>query len=206
MQRSHKFDFFNNSNHLKDLVVRILWTMVMSFSDAQAMILSVIITTALLFDPPRHAPHLLACAPLPPVSLDVGNEEEESTEFNADAHVNYFQKTFELYGIEYDSWVLCQCADSAAVNPKISRETHCRHISCKNHNLALAKKVMLEEDGELQDLITKVFASGAYVRNSCKVITGLRNKAAAVDPKLTNVSAKSESATRQWLGAAITMK
>jgi hypothetical protein len=37
----------------------------------------------------------------------VGNEEEESMEFNADAHVNYFQKTFELFGIEYDSWVLC---------------------------------------------------------------------------------------------------
>jgi hypothetical protein len=97
----------------------------------------------------KHELHLLAFAPLPPVSLDVGNEEEKSTEFNADAHVNYFQKTFELYGIEYDSWVLCQCADSAAVNPKISRETHCGHISCKNHNLASAGKVMLEEDGKL---------------------------------------------------------
>ena len=143
----------------------------------------------------KHELRLLACAPLPPVSSDVGNEEEESTEFNADAHVNYFQKTFELYGIEYDSWVLCQCADSAAVNPKILRETHCWHISCKNHNLAFAGKVMLEEDGELQDLITKVFACGARVWNLCKVSTGLRNKAAAVDPKLTNVSAKSESAT-----------
>jgi hypothetical protein len=154
----------------------------------------------------KHELRLLACAPLPPVSLDVGNEEEESTEFNANAHVNYFQKTFELHGIEYDSWVLCQCADSAAVNPKISRETHCWHISCKNHNLALAGKVMLKEDSKLQDLITKVFACGAHVQNSCKVSTGLRNKAAAIDPKLTNVSAKSESATCQWLGAAITVK
>ncbi len=34
---------FNNSNHLKDLI-RILWTLVMSFSDAQAMILTVILT------------------------------------------------------------------------------------------------------------------------------------------------------------------
>jgi hypothetical protein len=30
--------------------------------------------------------------------------------------------------------------------------------------------------------------------------------AAAVDPKLTNVSAKRESETHQWLGAAITMQ
>jgi hypothetical protein len=154
----------------------------------------------------KHELHLLACAPLPPVSLDVGDEEEESTEFIADAHVNYFQKTFKLYGIDYDGWVLCQCADSAAVNPKISRETHCRHISCKSHNLALAGKVMLEEDGKLQDLITKVFAYGVHVWNLCKVSTGLRNKAAAVDPKLTNVSTKSESETCQWLGAAINMK
>ncbi len=154
----------------------------------------------------KHELCLLACAPLPLVSSDVGNEEEESMEFNADAHVNCFQKTFELYGIEYDSWVLCQCADSAAVTPKILRETHCWHISCKNHNLALAGKVMLEEDGKLQDLITKVFACSAHVCNLCKVSTGLRNKAAAVDPRLTNVSTKSESATRQRLGAAITMK
>ncbi len=35
---------------------------------------------------------------------------------------------------------------------------------------------------------------------------GSTYKATAVDPKLTNVSAKSESATRQWQGAAITMK
>ncbi len=155
----------------------------------------------------KHELRLLACAPLPPVSTDVlGDEQEESTKFNPKAHVNYFQKTFDLYEIDYDTWVLCQCADSAAVNLKILRDTHGRHISCKNHNLVLAGKVMLEEDGELKDLIPKVFACGAHGWNSWKVSTGLRNKAAAVDPKLTNVSAKSESATCQWLGAAITMK
>jgi hypothetical protein len=155
----------------------------------------------------RFELRLLACAPLPPVNTNLlGNEEEESTEFNADAHVSFFQKTFELYGIEFDTWVLCQCADSASVNLKIARDTHGWHISCKNHNLALTGKSMLEGDCELKDLMTKVFACGAHVRNSCKVSTGLRNKAAAVDPRLTNVSAKSESATRQWLGAAITMK
>jgi hypothetical protein len=44
LQRSHKFCLFNNSNHLKDLVICILWTLVMSFSDTQAMILTVILT------------------------------------------------------------------------------------------------------------------------------------------------------------------
>jgi hypothetical protein len=38
-----QFHNFYNSNHLKDLVICILWTLVMSFSDAQAMILTVIL-------------------------------------------------------------------------------------------------------------------------------------------------------------------
>jgi hypothetical protein len=60
---------------------------------------------------------------------------------------------------------LYQCADSAAVNIKISMETHCQHISCKNRNLALGGKAMLEDDGELKDLITKVFKHGCCCRS-----------------------------------------
>jgi hypothetical protein len=57
--------------------------------------------------------------------------------------------------------------------------------SCKNHNLVLAGKAMLADNGELKDIITKVFACGAHIWNSCKVSTGLRNKTADADPKLT---------------------
>jgi hypothetical protein len=39
-----QLDHFYNSNHLKDLVIFILWTLVMSFSNAQAVILTVIFT------------------------------------------------------------------------------------------------------------------------------------------------------------------
>ncbi len=39
-----KFSLFNKSNHLKDLVIRILWILVMTFSNAQAMTLTVILT------------------------------------------------------------------------------------------------------------------------------------------------------------------
>ena len=69
---------------------------------------------------------------------DAGDDNEESTEFNADANVDYVQKTCELYGIVYNTRVLCQCADSAAVNIKLAWDTpHCHHISWKNHNLSL---------------------------------------------------------------------
>ena len=40
----------------------------------------------------KHELCLLACAPLPPIDGNIGNTNEESTEFNADAHVNYFTK------------------------------------------------------------------------------------------------------------------
>jgi hypothetical protein len=86
---------------------------------------------------------LLACAPLPHINQDKSNEYEESTKVNVDAHVNYFQKTFELYRIDYNTWVPCKCTDSAVVNIKNSRGAHCCHISCTNHNLALAGKAML---------------------------------------------------------------
>ncbi len=59
------------------------------------------------------------------------------------------------------------------MNLKVARDTHGRHILFKNHNLALAGKSILEDDRELKDLIMKVFACGAYVRNSYKVSTGL---------------------------------
>ncbi len=39
---SQYYHFVDNSNHLKDLVICILWTLVMSLFDAQAMILTVI--------------------------------------------------------------------------------------------------------------------------------------------------------------------
>jgi hypothetical protein len=42
-QISHYFHFVDSSNYLKDLVIYILWALVMSFSDAQAMILAVIL-------------------------------------------------------------------------------------------------------------------------------------------------------------------
>ncbi len=41
---SQYFHFVDNSNHLTDLVIRILWTLVMSISDAQGMMLTVILT------------------------------------------------------------------------------------------------------------------------------------------------------------------
>jgi hypothetical protein len=48
----------------------------------------------------QHELRLLACAPLPLVNTNLlGNEEEESTEFNADAHVNFSRRPSSCMGL-----------------------------------------------------------------------------------------------------------
>jgi hypothetical protein len=50
----------------------------------------------------KHELRLLACAPLPPVIVNTnvpGYEEEESTKFNADAHVNFSTRSSSCMGL-----------------------------------------------------------------------------------------------------------
>ena len=149
----------------------------------------------------RHQLRLLAVAPLP--ALDEDDEDEESASFNATAHINFFEKTLELYGVEYDKWVPCHCADSAAVNKKIATDTHGNHGSCGSHCIGLAGKEMVEEDSELKDIVETISAVSRHVCNSAKVKTSLRNAAAATNPHHATIAAKTESTTRQWIGAAV---
>ena len=67
----------------------------------------------------RHDLRLIAVGLLPP--LDADNDAEESSEFNAAAHIHYFNVTLEVYGVDPDTWPLCHCADNAAVNIKIAK-------------------------------------------------------------------------------------
>ena len=149
----------------------------------------------------RHELCLLAVAPLP--ALDPNSTDEESATANAEAHVNFFVETLKFYDLSFDDWAVCHCADSASVSIKIAKITHGRHGSCGNHNLALAGEKMLEQDDELRDVVERCEKVGAHVRNSAVVATTIRNLASAVDYRLSNLTAKSSSTTRQWLGSAI---
>ena len=144
---------------------------------------------------------LLAVAPLP--SLDPDNDDEESAQFNATAHINFFVQTLLIYGKSYDEYVICHNADNASVNIKIAKDSHGRHGPCNAHTLGLAGVKMLENDEDLKMTVDACTAVGAHARNSCKVATSLRNLAAAVDTRLANITPKTQSTTRQWLGAAV---
>ena len=149
----------------------------------------------------RHQLRLLAVAPLP--ALDPDSSDEESASANAEAHVNFFVETLKFYDLDFKGWAVCHCADSASVNIKIAKITHGRHGPCSNRNLALAGEKMLEDDDELREVVEKCEKVGAHVQNSAKVQTTIRNLASAVDYKMGNIIAKSSSATRKWLRAAI---
>ena len=138
--------------------------------------------------------------------MDPNSTDEESATTNAEAHVNFFIETLKFYDLDFNDWAVCHCADSASVNIKIAKITHGRHGPCGNHNLALAGEKMLEQDDELRDVVERCEKVGAHVRNSAKVQTTIRNLASAVDYKMSNITAKSSSTTRQWLGAAIILQ
>lgn len=157
----------------------------------------------------RHHLRLLAVAPLPAVEEgdnEGGDETEESETFNARAHINFFIVTLELYGIDFTKWVVCHCADSASVNIKIAKDSHGFHVSCGNHNLALAGAKMIDNDESLKQILSVVTGVSAHVRNSCVVSTALRNTASLVNPQHANITAKGESETRRWLGSATALE
>lgn len=143
-------------------------------------------------------------APLP--ALDPDCEDEESAEQTAEAHLNFFTETLKYYNLDLSEWVVCHCADSASVNIKIAKLSHGNHNPCDCHKLALGSNDMMERDSSLKETVDKCAAAGTYVQNSAKVQTHIRNLASAIDAKLSNLTAKSKSTTRQWLGGTIILR
>lgn len=156
----------------------------------------------------RHELRLIAVAPLPHIDEDSEEQDdtaaapEESASFNANAHNNFIVQTLKVYGIDAEKWVVCHAADNAAVNIKIVKDTHGRHISCICHLGGLGGKEMMNDDPELADTIETIKACNNHVANSCVVSTSLRNVAAAANPQHASISPKTGSATRQWMGNA----
>ena len=132
--------------------------------------------------------------------------DEEAADQTAEAHLNFFVETLKYYELDLSEWVVCHCADSASVNRKIARLSHGNHNPCDNHKLALSSNSMMENDGSLKEVVDKCAAAGTYVRNSAKIQTHIRNLASALDARLSSLTAKSKSTTRQWLGSTIILK
>ena len=114
-------------------------------------------------------------------------EDEKVIQFDADHHINAFEEVFNTFKLakSVKQWTLCHTADSAPVNPSIAHKMgHSKHISCKNHNLNLEGKLMIEKNVELKHITDKIDLTSAAVRSSCKISTSLRRETALDNPKV----------------------
>lgn len=164
-----------------------------------------------------HELRLIACGPPPPIEAKddshqhfrraiarhiMHDEDEEAVEFNAEVHLNYFESIAEIYGVDPKKWFLCQAADNAEVNKRIAKLSHGLHVPCPNHKLALAANTLTENDDGLARIADRISHCSSHIRGSMKVAANIRNQAAKDDWRRANLSAKTESDTRKWLGMA----
>ena len=127
----------------------------------------------------RNECRLLACAPLKTVNDNGSDSDGESdgddgdddlaTSFDAKHHRQYFEDTFKFYNKDISedgddsTFIVCQVADSTALNPAIARAMNFPHISCKNHDLSLEANKMIEDTAELKT-VTDTVAATAVAR------------------------------------------
>ena len=91
-----------------------------------------------------HECQLIAASPMTAL-LDTNDEngnnhdgfDKKAVKFNMKHHMNYIKNNFEYYDKDADEFILCQCADSAAVNIKAARIMNMPHSSYKYHNCSL---------------------------------------------------------------------
>ena len=63
--------------------------------------------------------------------------DQKMVDFNADHRVNYLKESLQCHDKVAEDFMVCQCADSAAVNMSIVTKMEHPHVSCKTHNLNL---------------------------------------------------------------------
>jgi hypothetical protein len=138
---------------------------------------------------------LLAVAPMTHVPVaeedsENAREDEETTKFNAEAHVNFFSETLGFYGLELQ-WVKASIADNTSTNLKVARLIGCPHVGCNNHKLNLDVELMVANTIQLKNVIENVHAVMLSAKRKLKNAALLRN--------LTNLKPVIHNKTR-WSG------
>ena len=67
--------------------------------------------------------------------VDDANNNKEAVNFNAEAHCEFFRRTFECFSIDFDEWVKAQTTDKVAINVCISLLSSKPTIPCSPHLL-----------------------------------------------------------------------
>ena len=120
---------------------------------------------------------LLSVSPIHALSgLDDEEDNiEEATNFNAQTTADHITDIFEsFYDIPVVSnWAVCQTADNASLNKRITQLLGVPHIACYNHLLDKEVKQMIDESknvpGEMGSVCNKVHAMMLEWKNSTNI-------------------------------------
>eukprot|EP00171_Calliarthron_tuberculosum_P000207 IDg207t1 len=101
---------------------------------------------------------LISLSPMAATKNDGDGMEDnnEATMFDAETHVAHMKDVFEIFGIEFEKWVVCQIADDASVNRRIAMDLGIPHVACLSHKLNNELNFMVEKNEHLEFIIDSV--------------------------------------------------
>jgi len=125
----------------------------------------------------------------------------DEEELGADAHIELFESTLSLYGLNKDN-VVCFVGDNCATNQAIARKWGIPMVGCASHRFNLAVKHWINEQYQVDGRGKKTYLKDALDKLSILMGKACNLKAAAKLRELTydahgrEYAAKKENATR----------
>ncbi len=92
----------------------------------------------------------------------------------------HIREIFHLYGVDFDSWIVCQIADNYSLNLSIADLLSIPHINCTSHLLNLEVEAMVKADRAMKTCIESVHQTMSESRGRLRNRTILRNLTALV--------------------------
>ena len=90
----------------------------------------------------------------------------------------FLKESFRYFNKDANEFFICQCANSAAVNIKVSKIMNIPHVSYKSHNLSLQCNEMIDSNEKIKKATASVCSLDASIHGSEKVSTDLQNDVA----------------------------
>jgi len=131
----------------------------------------------------------------------------DEEELGADAHIDLFESTLKLYGLNKDN-VMCFIADNCATNRAIARKWGIPMVGCASHRFNLAVQHWIKEQFQVDGRGHKTYLSEALDKLAILMGKACNLKAAAQLRELTfdahgrEYAAKKDNATR-WTSVMV---
>ena len=87
---------------------------------------------------------------------NVNNLIEEAVTFSTESHVNFFHSAFEIYDVDFNSWVISQTVDRAAANIRIGVLIMKPTMPCYNYLLNSEVHNMTIRNSQLTHVLEEI--------------------------------------------------